>query len=196
MADNKKRGFIPYSKSSRSSKSSKTSKSNSRTSSSSSSSSSSIATKAVKKLSKAAKLAMVMFFILGVAASYFVCGFLCKNDCFEINGKKSTVITVGEEYVDSGAKVITFGMDATNKLDITVYENNTLVGGLEDIDTSRATTYQIVYKVSSMRFKDVQLIRTLTVLENEEVAPEEDAYNGENTTSTNLVKLEINLNII
>ena len=136
-------------------------------SSSSKSSSSSIASKAVKKFSKAAKLAMFLFFIIGVAASYLVCGFLCKNDCFEINGKKSTVIAVGEEYVDSGAKVIVFGQDAAQKLEIFVYENDTLVGGLEDIDTSKATTYQIMYKVSSIRFKDVQLIRTLTILEEE-----------------------------
>lgn len=162
MATNKKKGYIPYSKSS-----------------SSKSNSSSTATKAIKKLPKAAKLAMVLFFIIGVAASYLVCGFLCKNDCFEINGKKSTVITVGETYIDSGAKVVVFGKDATEKLEITVYENNTLIGGLDKIDTSKATTYQIVYKVSSMRYKDVQLIRTLTILEEEEVAPEEDAYDDD-----------------
>lgn len=165
-------------------------------STSSSSTSNSIAKKAVKKLSKAAKLAMVLFFIIGVAVSYIVCGFVCKNDCFEINGKKSTVITVGEQYIDNGANVIVFGMDATQKLNISVYKDNKLIGGLEDIDTSIAATYQIVYKVDSIRFKDVQLIRTLTIIEQEEVAPEEDAYNGEEALSTSIFLNQSNVDCL
>lgn len=185
MATNKNKNFIPYRNSSRRSKSSNSS-------GTSKSSSSSVATRTIKKLSKATKLAMVLFFIIGVVASYLVCGFLCKNDCFEINGKKSTVITVGDEYVDSGAKVIVFGNDATQKLEIYVYENNTLIGRLEDIDTSKATTYQIMYKVSSLRFKDVQLIRTLTIIEQEDVAPEEDAYNDEEPITTSILLIQNN----
>ena len=136
---------------------------------------SSYAEKTYKKLPAISKIIIAFFFIAGVIASFFVCKIICKNDCFEINGKKSVSILVNDEYIDEGVKVITFGFDATSKVTIEVYENNTKLNGLEDIDTSKETTYQIVYKVSSIRFKDVQLIRTVTVVPVEEVTPEEDA---------------------
>jgi len=135
------------------------------------------AEKAVKKLPTKTKVAMVLFFIIGVAASYFGASFICKNDCFELYGKKSVTIEVNTTYTDEGAKMIAFGMDATQKLTIEVYKDNQKLNGLEDIDTSTPATYQIVYKSNSVRFKDVQLIRTITITEvNAEEPPEADAY--------------------
>ena len=77
-----------------------------------------------KKLPNIAKIFIVFFFILGVAASFLVCHFLCKNDCFEINGKKSYSISVGETYIDDGVKVIGFGQDLTEKVTVKVYDAN------------------------------------------------------------------------
>ena len=135
------------------------------------------AEKTVKRLPKTAKIAMVLFFLIGVVASYFGGGLICKNDCFEINGKKSVVIEAGQTYVDEGAKVIAFGQDANSKISVEVYKDNTKLESLEQIDTSTPATYQIVYKVNSLRFKNVQLIRTLTITEvSLDEPPEQDAY--------------------
>lgn len=135
------------------------------------------AEKTVKKLPKKAKLAMVFFFLIGVVSSYFGGSFICKNDCFEINGKKSVVIEANQTYVDEGVKVITFGQDANSKVTVEVYKDSTKLDSLDQIDTSTPATYQIVYKVNSIRFKNVQLIRTLTITEvNTEEPPEQDAY--------------------
>ena len=133
-----------------------------------------------KKLPNIAKIFIVFFFILGVAASFLVCHFLCKNDCFEINGKKSYSISVGETYVDDGVKVIGFGQDLTEKVTVKVYDaNKNLLSGLDAIDTSEEAVYQIEYTVDSFRFKDVKLIRTVTVVptESEDYEEEEDSYN-------------------
>ena len=130
-----------------------------------------------KKLSAKTKIAMFLFFVIGVAASYFGGSIICKNDCFEVNGKKSVVIEAGQSYIDEGVKVIAFGQDANSKVSIEVYKDNTKLDGLEQIDTTTPATYQIVYKVSSIRFKNIQLIRTLTITEvSAEVPPEQDAY--------------------
>lgn len=135
------------------------------------------AEKTVKKLPKKAKFAMVLFFLIGVVAAYFGGGIICKNDCFEINGKKSIVIEANQTYVDEGVNVIAFGQDAISKVSVEVYKDSTKLESLDQIDTSTPGTYQIVYKVNSIRFKDVQLIRTLTITEaSANEPPEPDAY--------------------
>lgn len=135
------------------------------------------AEKVAKKLPKKAKFAMILFFLIGVVGAYFGGSIICKNDCFEINGKKSMVIEANQTYVDEGVKVIAFGQDANSKVSVEVYKDSTKIEGLDQIDTSAPATYQIVYKVNSLRFKDVQLIRTLTITEvSTEEPPEQDAY--------------------
>ncbi|MBQ3048001.1 MAG: DUF5011 domain-containing protein [Clostridia bacterium] len=135
------------------------------------------AEKAIKKLPKKSKIAIALFFLIGAVIAYFGASFICKNDCFEIYGKKSIVIEVNTTYTDDGAKMIAFGQDASQKLTIEVYKDSQKLNGLEDIDTSLPGTYQIVYKSNSIRFKDVQLIRTVTITEvNPEEPPEADAY--------------------
>lgn len=134
----------------------------------------------LKNLPNKFKLFVLLFFILGIVTSFLVCHLLCKNDCFEINGKKSYSISVGETYVDDGVKVVGFGQDLTSKVKIEVYDSNqTLLSGLDSIDTNQEAVYQIVYSVDSFRFKDVKLIRTVTIVPTnaEDYENEEDSYN-------------------
>ena len=77
---------------------------------------SSYAEKTYKKLPTISKIIITFFFIAGVIASFFACKIICKNDCFEINGKKSISIVVGEEYIDQGVKVIGYGFDLTSRI--------------------------------------------------------------------------------
>lgn len=152
----------------------KNSKNSSKSSSNkSSSSSNSYLEKSVKKLPAISKIIITFFFIVGVVASFFVCKLICKNDCFEINGTKNISIVVGDEYVDQGVTVIGYGFDLNSRVNIEVYLNNTKLNGLDEINTSEEGFYQIVYTVSSLRFRDVKLIRTVNIVAEE--LPEEDA---------------------
>lgn len=169
MANNLYKNFGKVVKKATSSKTTKTSstKSNSLTNTS--------LEKSIKKLPLISKLAIALFFIIGVVASIFACQFICKDDCFEINGRKSISIVVGTEYVDDGVKVVGFGQDLSSKVQIVVYKDGEVIESIEDIDTSEEATYQIKYTVDSFRFRGVKLVRTITVVPFEEVSPEEDA---------------------
>ena len=168
MASNLYKNFGKIVKESKSKNTSSSKKSNN-------SSASTYAEKTVKKLPVISKIIIALFFVIGAIGSIFACKFICKNDCFEIIGKKSISIIVGTEYIDQGVKVIGFGQDLSSKVEIEIYKDGEKIESLEDITTDEASIYQIVYTVNSFRYKDIKLIRTITVLEDEEVAPEEDA---------------------
>lgn len=125
------------------------------------------AEKDIKKLPVKGKICIFLFFLIGLAVSYFAMTTMCKNDYFIINGTKNITVTLNDSYIDAGASAVAFGKDAKDKIQIEVYENNTLVGSLDKIDTSKEATYQIVYTVSSIRFKDIKLIRVLNVIPEE-----------------------------
>ena len=138
-----------------------------------------------KKLPSIAKIIIAFFFILGTAASFFVLQFVCKNDCFEINGKKAFSISVNETYVDEGVKIIAFGKNISDQVKITIYKGNEVIENFDQIDTSEEGVYQIMYTIDSFRFKDVKLIRTLTIVsdETEDYENEEDSYTPEESSS-------------
>ena len=119
------------------------------------------------------KLAVVFCLLFGALIGYISLKFVCKNDQFEINGSKNITLSVGDTYIDEGANVVAFGKNANDKINIEVFENNTSIGGLDKIDTSRETTYQIVFTVSSLRYKNIKLIRTLQIIN--ELAQDDDA---------------------
>jgi len=164
-----------YKKPSSTKKSTSTKKSNTTSTTSTNKTFTASPEKTLKKMPNIAKAIITLFFIIGLVSSFFVCKLICKNDCFEINGKKSYSLTVGSDYIDEGVKVIGFGADLNSKVNITVYKNGEQIEGLNQIDTSEEAVYQIVYTVSSIRFKDVKLIRTLTIVPEEIVEPETDA---------------------
>ena len=119
------------------------------------------------------KLAIVFCLLFGALIGYVSLKFICKNDCFEMVGTKNITLSIGDTYVDAGVKVVAFGKEANDKIIVEVFENNTNIGGIDQIDTSKETTYQIVYTVSSFRYKDIRLIRTLQIIN--ELAQDDDA---------------------
>ena len=136
------------------------------------------AEKSAKRLPNIAKLIIAFFFIMGTVASFFVLQFVCKNDCFEINGRKSISLSINETYTDEGVKIVAFGKDISSEANITIYKGNEVVESFDQIDTSQEGVYQIMYTTSSFRFKDVKLIRTITIVSNEteDYEGEEDSY--------------------
>lgn len=147
------------------------------------------AEKSAKKLPSIAKLIIAFFFIIGAAASFFVLQFVCKDDCFEINGRKAFSLSINGTYADEGVKIIAFGKDISDQAKITIYKNGEEISGFDQIDTTEEGVYQIVYTTDSFRFKDVKLIRTITVVsdETEDYENEEDSYTPEETTSTSFI---------
>lgn len=123
------------------------------------------------------KLAIIFCLLFGALIGYIGVKFVCKNDYFEINGTKNITLSVGDSYTDAGASVVAFGKNIDDKIVIEVYNNNENIGGLENIDTSIETTYQIVYTVSSLRYKNIKLIRTLQIIN--ELAQDDDAIVNE-----------------
>jgi len=136
------------------------------------------AEKSAKRLPNIAKLIIAFFFIIGTVASFFVLQFVCKNDCFEINGRKSISLSINETYADEGVKIVAFGKDISSEANITIYKGNEVIEGFDQIDTTQEGVYQIMYTTSSFRFKDVKLIRTITIVSNEteDYEGEEDSY--------------------
>lgn len=154
------------------------------------SSQSNVLQKQIKKLPVISKICIIILFIVGVALSIGICYLVCRNDQFEIIGKKNITLNVNDSYTDLGVKAVGFGFDMQNQVTIEVYKDGKkLVNGLEEIDTSKSCTYQIVYKLSNFRFRDAQIIRTINVITPVEEAPEE-SYNPD-ATEVNYIENEI-----
>ncbi len=108
--------------------------------------------KIVSKFSSATKIVACMFFALclfcGVATTYFI----TKNDTFEIIGELEVEINLGESYEDQGVKIIAFGKDISDQVEI-----------IGEVDTTFADDYVIKYKVNNIRFLNYTLYRKVTV---------------------------------
>ena len=76
-------------------------------------------------------------------------------------------------------------LSISNQVKITIYKGNEVIENFDQIDTSEEGVYQIMYTIDSFRFKDVKLIRTLTIVsdETEDYENEEDSYTPEESSS-------------
>ncbi len=156
-------------------------------------------TKQIKKLPLKSKICIVLLFILGLAIGIGTSLFICRNDQFEILGKKVITLNVGDTYSDAGVTVIGFGIDMSKQVEIEVYkDDNKLANGLSDINTTEECSYQIKYKLNNFRFRNVEIIRTILVLVPDNTT-ETDTYvetylyqKSNNKNQTNLFSLQIN----
>lgn len=82
-----------------------------------------------------------------------------KNDTFELIGEKNIELTVNEEYKEQGVKIISFGKDIKDKIEI---ESN--------VDTSKEGEYTVIYTVKSIfKYKDVKKVRYISVTNGSDV---------------------------
>lgn len=117
-------------------------------------------TKSNKKTKKQPIFLTVIFVIAIIFGSggYLTFNLLTKNDKFEIVGEKNITLAVGEDYVEQGAKIISFGRDRSESLQI-----------LEStVDTSVAGEYYVKYSSTDYRFKNVIRYRYVVVEEEGE----------------------------
>ena len=135
-----------------------------------------------KTIKKASPLAMVLAVVLligGAVGGFFGCKVLTKNDCFEIIGKDELTLTVGEKYNDLGVRVVAFGKDEADKVEI---ETNLTKNEDGTFTSNNICTYYILYKVNNIKYGSlfkVQKIRLITFVEAAE-QEEIDSANGGN----------------
>ena len=118
------------------------------------------------KRNPAALALAIVFLLLGLAAGYFGCKALTKNDGFALKGNKSISYVVGDgggsvTLEEPGWTLTALGRDASD----TVTAETTLptVAGGYQIDTTKPGTYTIVYQSSQFLFAKYKLVRTVTV---------------------------------
>lgn len=96
---------------------------------------------------------MVIILIFG-GGGFLTFNLLTKNDEFSIIGEKNITLTVGDAYVEQGAKIISFGSDKSESV---IVEST--------VDTSVAGEYYVKYSSSDYRFKNVIRYRYVVVEE-------------------------------
>lgn len=123
------------------------------------------ARKAVKKTHAATVVLAILFLVIGAAAGFFAYRYVTRNDEFVLRGESVVWLNVGEEYVEEGVHIVSFGRDVSEKV---------TVGG-DELDVNAEEIYQIVYKVEDIRWGNFQRVRTV-IVGNPEGA--EDYRNG------------------
>ena len=109
--------------------------------------------KILKRSNKAVLFCIFIFLVLGALAGFFTTSYITKDDTFEIIGEKNITLNIDQEYQEQGAKVISFGKEMNEKV---IIESN--------LDTSKEGEYTIVYKVNSIKYKNIQRVRYVTVV--------------------------------
>lgn len=100
--------------------------------------------------------ALVIIALLFAVGGFFTFKILTKEDEFVLIGDKNITLNIGDEYIDAGAKVISFGRDYSEQIEV---ESN--------VDTSVAGDYFVKYTIKSTRFKNVVRYRYVIVEEVE-----------------------------
>ena len=128
--------------------------------------------KQLKKVSAGALVMAVLLLVVGAVGGYFGVKVLTKNDCFVLNGKDEITLQIGESYTDEGAKVIAFGKDEANKIQI---ETNLVKNNDGTYSTDEVGTYYMVYTVDNFKYgtlfkiKKIRLITFVEATEQEEI---------------------------
>ncbi len=115
------------------------------------------AKKVNKKLSKfttTTKIICVFLFVLAVFGGVFTTYYLTKDDAFTLIGGTEITLSVGDEYIEQGVKIIAFGKDISNEVIIT-----------GTVNTNVADEYVLKYTVNNFRFKNYTLYKKITVKE-------------------------------
>lgn len=134
--------------------------------------------KQLKKLGAGAILGAVLLLIVGAVGGYFGVKVLTKKDCFELNGNDEITLQLGENYLDEGAKIISFGKDVSD--DVTI-ETNLKENTDGTYCAEEEGTYYIVYKSNNFKYGTlfkVQKIRLITFVEATEQEEIDSATGG------------------
>ena len=127
------------------------------------------ANKIVKKISIGGVVAILLCLVVGAIGGVVALKVVTKNDTFELNGTKEFKYDVGDEitYTEEGYKVVSFGRDLTDKVEIkTNLKQNDQ--GVYYIENAEEGEYFIIYTVNSKKYGKVQKFRTFVVGDSNE----------------------------
>lgn len=117
---------------------------------------------------------IVIFGAIGIGG----CFLITRKDCFEIIGQDELSLTIGENYIDEGVKVIEFGRDCSNKVKIETNLVKNLDGSysaeLDNDGNPILKTYYIIYTVNTVKYSkiaDIKRIRLISFVEQSEEIP-------------------------
>jgi hypothetical protein len=108
--------------------------------------------KSIKKTNKLTLFFTALFLVVGCVGGFFGYKTITQNDTFEIVGNKQITLSVGDLYVEQGAKIVSFGKDISSKV---------IIEGT--VDTTTAGEYAITYSVDDFLFKGVKKVRVVVV---------------------------------
>ena len=134
-----------------------------------------------KKAHPVAFLLVVLFLVVGAVAGYFVVQYLTKNDKFELIGKQTITLNIGETYEDEGAIAVSFGRDVSDRI---VVETD-----IPENEIAEAGRYYIKYTIDDIRYSGVVKYRYIIYLEEETLG---DSQNEESTQES-IIKQEMQM---
>lgn len=133
----------------------------------------------LKKLSAGVLFLAVLLLAVGAVGGYFGVKYITRNDCFKIIGEDEINLTLNENYIDEGVKVIAFGVDDAKNVKV---ETNLKQNSEGEYYATSEGTYYIKYTVDNIKYGSifkVQKIRLLHFVEPTE-SDELEVNNEEN----------------
>ena len=134
----------------------------------------------LKKLKGGALVVALILLVVGAVGGFLTVKIVTKDDCFELIGKYEITLRLGENYEDMGAKVVAFGKDESEFLQI---ETNLEKNEDGTFTANEEGTYYIKYTVDSFKYGKllkVQKIRLISFVEETEQEEIRDANQGGN----------------
>lgn len=122
-----------------------------------------------KKKTPKSKIVLVSLIalIIGFVIGYFGGSIFATNDLiFNLNGKNTINIGVGNEYIEKGVICNFKGIDYTDEVVVTYYDKEKNV--VTNIDTSIVTTYFAEYKIDTTKIVS-KIVRVINIVEFEDL---------------------------
>jgi len=129
----------------------------------------------LKKLSAGVVFLAVVLLAIGAVGGYFGIQYVSKNDCFSIIGEEEITLEIGESYADEGVKVIAFGKDDSNKVEI---ETNLKKDENGAYYAQSEGTYYITYKVNNIKYGSIFKVQKIRLLHFVEPTESEELGGG------------------
>ncbi|MGN0788178.1 MAG: hypothetical protein ACI4L6_03890 [Candidatus Onthoplasma sp.] len=117
--------------------------------------------KSVKKINPAIILMVILFLAIGAVGGWFGIRFATRNDCFEIIGEEKIELSIGETYLDQGVKVISFGKDCQDKVNVETNLKKTADG---EYYADQAGIYYITYTVDNIKYGSIFKIQKIRLI--------------------------------
>lgn len=126
------------------------------------------AKKIAKRVGVKALLFALLFVFVGAGAGAGAYYAVCRNDCFEIVGAENVSLTLDESYDDEGVKIVAFGKDVKDSVNI---ETNLNVDADGKYSSTEVGTFYIKYTSSNFKYGKlfkIEKVRLITFVETSE----------------------------